>query len=107
MAFGINRKPCKLLLHCSEEGIDLRQRFDLITEELDAIGVLVVGGEDFDHIAAYAKCSTAKICIVTVVENLDQLAGDVFASHALSFFKQKQHAVIGIGIAKTVDAGDR
>ena len=63
----------------AEEGIDLGERFDLVAEELDAVGVLVVGGVDLDDVSADAEGAAAEVDVVAVVEDFDQAAGDVFA----------------------------
>ena len=81
--------------------------FDLVAKELDAIGHLVVGGEDLDHVAAHAKGAAAEIAIVALVENFDQPPGDVFALDLLSAFQQQQHAVVGLRRAEAVDAAYR
>jgi len=107
MALGVNRQASVLLLHGAEEGIDLRERFDLVAEELDAIGGFVVGGKDFDYVAAHPKGPAPEVVIVPLVENLDKAARDVLAGDVLAFFEQKQHAVISLGRPQTVDAAHR
>ncbi len=81
--------------------------FDLISPHLDAIGHVVVGGEDLDDVAAHAKSSAAEVAVGALVEDVDQLAGDVFALDLLAFFEEQHHAVIGFGRAEAVDAADR
>ena len=81
----------------AEEGIDLGERVDLVAEELDAVGVFVVGWVDFDDVAANAEGAAAEVDVVAVVEDFDEAAGDVFSLEALAFFKEHQHAVVGFG----------
>ena len=69
----IDRQPQVGLLHLAEQRIDLRQALDLVAPQLDAIGVVVVGGIDLDHVAAHAKRAAPEIALVAVVENLHQL----------------------------------
>src|SRR5581483_3423774 len=88
------------------EGIDLRERIDLIAEELDAVSILIVGGENLDDIAAHAEGSAAKIGVVALVKDLHQAPGDVVAAHALPFFEKQQHAVISLRRTQAVDARD-
>ncbi len=105
VAFGVDGEARVLLLHGAEERIDLRERVDFVAEELDAVGVLVVGGIDLDDVAANAEGAAAEVGIVALVEDFDEAAGDVFAADALAFFEQQQHAVVGFRRAEAVDAG--
>ena len=66
--------------------------------------IVVVGGKDLDDVAAHAKRAAPEIAIVALVENLDQLAGDLLARDLLALFQQQQHAVVGFGRAQAVDA---
>ena len=95
-----------LLADGAEEGVDLGEGVDLVAEELDAVGVLVVGGVDLDDVAADAEGAAAEVDVVAVVEDFDEAAGDVFALDLLAFFEEEEHAVVGFGRAEAVDAGD-
>ena len=90
----------------AEEGVDLGEGVDLVAEELDAVGVFVVGGVDLDDVAADAEGAAAEVDVVAVVEDFDEAAGDVFALDLLAFFEEQEHAVVGFGRAEAVDAGD-
>jgi hypothetical protein len=107
MALWINGQARILLLDGAEQRIDLRERIDLVPEELNAKRVLVVCRIDLDHIPAHSKCSTAEVDVVAFVEDLDEAAGDIFTLNLLALFEQQQHAIVGLGRAQTVDAGDR
>ena len=107
MGLGIDRQARILLLHRSEQRIDLRQRFDFVAPQLDAIGVVFVGGKDFDDVAAHAEGAAAEVALGALVENFDQLADDVVALDLLSLFQEQQHAVIGFRRAQAVDAAHR
>ncbi len=69
---GIDRQAQIGLLHLAGERIDLLQRFDLIAPQADAIGGVVVGGEDLDHVAAHAKRAALEIAFVALVKDVDQ-----------------------------------
>jgi hypothetical protein len=58
---GINRQPHVTLLDRPEQRIDLRQRFDLIAKHFHAIGIVIVGGINFDDIPAHPKRPAPKI----------------------------------------------
>ena len=90
----------------AEERVDLREGVDLVAEELDAVGVFVVGGVDLDDVAADAEGAAAEVDVVALVEDFDEAAGDVFALELLAFFEEEEHAVVGFGRAEAVDAGD-
>jgi len=94
------------LLDGAEEGVDLGERVDLVAEEFDAEGHLVVGGVDLDDVAADAEGAAAEVYVIALVEDFDEAAGDVFALDALAFFEEQQHTVVGFGRAEAVDAGD-
>ncbi len=80
VGLGVDGQAGVFLLDGAEERIDLRERFDLVAEELDAVGVFVVGGEDFDDVAADAEGAAAEVDVVALVEDFDEAAGDVFAA---------------------------
>ena len=107
MRLGIDGQAHILLLHGAEQRIDLRKRFDFVSPQLDAIRHVVVGGENFDHVAAHAKRSAPEVAVGALVENLDQLAGNVLALDLLALLQEKQHAVIRLGRAQAVNATHR
>ena len=107
MALGIDGQARVLLLHGAEERVDLRERFDLVAEELNAVGRFVVGGEDLDHVAAHAEGAAAEVGVVALVEDFDQAPRNILAADALAFFEQQQHPVVSLGRAQAVDATDR
>src|SRR6476646_3320671 len=104
VTLGVDRKPRILLLDGAEEGIDLGERLDLISEEFNAVCRFVVGGKDFDDVTAHAECAASEVHIVALVENFDQPASDVFAADVLTLFEQQQHSVVGFGRTETVNA---
>jgi len=90
----------------AEERVDLRERIDLVAEELYTVGIFIVGGVDLDDVAADAEGAAAEVDVVAIVEDFDEAASDVFAADALAFFEEEQHAVVGFRRAETVDARD-
>ena len=103
---GVDGKAGVFLADGAEERVDLGEGVDFVAEELDAVGVFVVGGVDLDDVAADAEGAAAEVDVVAVVEDLDEAASDVFATDALAFFEEEQHAVVGFGRAEAIDAGD-
>ncbi len=106
VGLGVDGEAGVFLLDGAEEGVDLGEGVDLVAEELDAVGVFVVGWVDFDDVAADAEGAAAEVDVVAVVEDFYEAAGDVFALEALTFFEEEEHAVVGFGRAEAVDAGD-
>jgi hypothetical protein len=87
VALRIDGQTRVFLLYRPEERIDLRERIDLVAEELDAEGVFIVGRKDLDDIAANPEGSASEIGIVALVENFNQPLGDVFAANLLPLFE--------------------
>src|SRR5436853_28591 len=65
---------------------------------------VVVGGEDFDDVAADAEDAARECMIVPLVLDLDQLSQDLIAVDALSAFEREHHAVIRFRRSQAVDA---
>src|SRR5258708_2351289 len=72
VALGINRQPRILLLHRAKQRVDLRKRLDLIPKQLNPVSQLIIGREDLDYIATYAKRPASEVMIVTLVQYLHQ-----------------------------------
>jgi len=89
MALWVDGEARILFADGAEERVDLAEAVDLVAEELDAEGVLVVGGVDLDDVAADAEGAAAEVDVVALVEDFDEAAGDVFALDALTFFQQQ------------------
>jgi hypothetical protein len=106
VGLGVDGEAGVLLADGAEEGVDLGEGVDLVAEEFDAVGVLVVGGIDLDDVAADAEGAATEVDVVAVVEDFNEAAGDVFALDVLPFFEEHQHAIVSFGRTETVDAGD-
>ena len=106
MGFGVDRQAQVGLAHLAEQRIDLAEGVDLVAPQLDAIGVVVVGGKDFDHVAAHAKSPALEVVVVALVEDFDQAREDLLARDLLSLFEHEQHSVIRFGRTQAVNATD-
>src|SRR5271157_730633 len=104
---GINRQPHVTLLDRPKERINLRERFNLVAKHFHAVRIVVVGGINFDDIAAHAKSPAPKIAFRALIKNFDQLASDVRALDLLSLFQEQQHPVVSLGRTQTVNATNR
>ena len=94
-------------LDLSGQGIDLRDAVDLISEEFDAVCVLIRHRwQDLDHIAADPEGTSLEIHVVPVVLNVDQFADAFIPVFLHARTERDAHARILIRIADAVDAGN-
>ncbi len=107
VALGIDGQPRVFLLDGSKQRIDLRKRFNLVAEQLDPVSHLVVGREDFDHVAAHPEGPAPEVRVIALVENLNQPPRNVLAADALAFFQQQEHPVVSLRRTKPVNAAHR
>ncbi len=91
--------------HFASEGINLAKSVNLIAPHFDAISLIFIGRVNFDHVAANAKGAAAKV-FAALVLNINEAAEEGFARSLVAFFKHDQHAVVGLGRAEAVNAGD-
>src|SRR6202795_2789445 len=103
----INRQTHVTLLDRPKQRIDLRKRFNFVAKHFDAIRIVVVGGINFDDIAAHPKSTAPEVAFGALVENFNQLASDVPALDLLSLFEEQQHPVVSLRRTEPVDAADR
>jgi hypothetical protein len=72
VAVGVDRTRCRSRLLAGQR-IELGDRLDLVAEQLDAPGaVLLVGGEDLDDVAAHAEGAAVEVDVVALVLQGDE-----------------------------------
>jgi hypothetical protein len=76
----------------------------LVAEEADPQCVLLVGGHDFDDIAAHAERAAPELDVVALVLDLHQFSQDLVAVDPLADLEREQHAVVRLGRPQAVDA---
>src|SRR5256885_6536545 len=106
--FGINRHAFHIFLastDCAGNRVELADYVDLIAEHFDAIGLVFIGGIDFDDVAANAESSATEV-FAALIEAVDEAAEERFASSLLAFFEHDEHAVVGVGRTDAVNAAD-
>src|SRR5207245_10464541 len=54
--------------------VQLLDALDLVAEELDAVNLLFIGGDEVEQLAAHAKTKTRKVTGCALVEHLGELA---------------------------------
>ncbi len=88
------------------ERIELLNAFDLVAEQLDAPGaVLVVRGEEVDHVAAHAERAALEVHIGAAIHERDEIGDQRALADLLALLQGKRHLRIGLDRADAVDAG--
>jgi hypothetical protein len=71
VASGIDGDFIQGLKDFSSDGIDFKKTIDLVSEELNPDGsMLLMGGEDLDDISPNTKCPTMEIDVISLILNL-------------------------------------
>ena len=89
------------------ERIELGQLFDLVAEQHRAVGRLGVRGEDLERLPLDAEGAAPEGLVVAVVLDRDELAQQGVAIDQLAAAQQLHVALVDLGRAEAVDAGDR
>ena len=95
-----------LLNDFAQQRIDGRNRIDLIAPKLDAISLILITRINFNHIAAHAEAAAFEVDVVALVLQFDQPLQQCIARDLHSRLQKNQHAVVGIRIAKPINARD-
>ena len=108
MAVGVDddvRQRRRLL---AGQRIELDNRVDLVAEQFDAPGlVLVVGREEVDGVAAHAEGAALEGVVVPLVLLLDEAAQQGGTVDLLAFGEAEGHRLVVLQRADTVDARNR
>ena len=90
------------------QGVELLDRLDLVAEQADAPGaVLLVDGEDLDRVAALAEHAALEIDVVALVLQRDQVGPQLGLVDLVPDLQVEGHGRIGLDRADAVDAADR
>ncbi len=105
---GVDGDDLELMGALAGERVELVDRLDLVIEQGDAPGaVLIVGGEDVDRLAGKAEGAALEEGVVAAVLQLDQAAGERGAVDPRPAGELDHHARIGFDRADAIDRGDR
>ena len=103
---GVDRQALISLLDLAQQRIDLRQAFHLVAPEFDPVSKVVVGGEEFDYIAAHPERATPEVAVIAFVENIHQFGYDLLARYLLALLQHQQHAIVSLRRTQPVDAAN-
>ncbi len=86
-----------LLQYLAGQGVDLHYPFDLVTEELNAHGLLFVSRLYFQDVAANAELAPGEVDVVSLVLHFHEAAGDTVAVVLLALLQPLHEAVVLLG----------
>ena len=108
MAVGVDLDEFEVLRLRARQRIEFADRLDLVAEEADAPGaILIVGGEELDRIAAHAEEAAREIGLRALVLQGDEVADELALVDPVAELQREGHRGIGLDRADAVDAGDR
>ena len=76
---GVDVGAAALAQHLAGQRVDLDDALDLVAEELDAEGQVLVRREDLQHVAAHAELAAHEVHVVALVLDVGQLAQHLVA----------------------------
>jgi hypothetical protein len=108
VAVGVDLDGLQGIGLLARQRVELGDRFDLVAEQREAPGpVLVVGGEELDGIAPHPKGAAHEVLVVAPVVDLHQALEELVAVDGLAHLQRQHHLRIGLERADAVDARDR
>ena len=106
MGGRVDRDVVELSRDLAREGVELDDAVDLVAEELDAEGLLLVGGEDLDRVAADPELAPDEVDVVALVLDVDELLDDEVPVGRSSPGDVDDLVEVLLGGAEAEDAGD-
>ena len=108
VAVGVDLDELEVLRLLPGQRIELGDLLDLVAEEADAPGaVLVVGGEELDRVAAHAEQAAGEVGLGALVLQRDEVGDDLALVDLVADCEREGHRGVGLDRADAVDAGDR
>ena len=102
---GVDLDELEVLRLLPGERIELGDRLDLVAEEADPPGaVLVVGGENLHRVAAHPKQAAREIRLRALVLKRDQIRDELTLVDPVAELQREGHRGIGLDRADAVDA---
>ena len=104
---GVDGVAVDLAFDLAAQGVDLFHRFDLVAEEFDANGGLVlVDREHLDDVATHAERAAVKVDVVALVLNVHQTPQELVAPKFFPFDELDEKPVVALGRTDAIDAAD-
>ena len=108
MRVGVELHELEVVGLLAGERIELGDALDLVAEEAEAPGaVLVMGGEDVDGVALHAEHAAGKVAAGALVLQRHEVGDELALGDGLALRHGEGHRRIGLDRADAVDAGDR
>jgi hypothetical protein len=108
MRIGVDLDEFEVLGLRARQRVEFGDGLDLVAEEADAPGaVLVVGGEDLDRVAAHPEHAAGEIGLRALVLQGDEVVDELALVDLVAELEREGHRGIGLDRADAVDAGDR
>ena len=104
---GPNGKRLVFVENLARDVVDLGDRLNLVTPELHADGVVGIGREHVERVAANAEGAAFELVIVAIVLDVDQLVDDVIALGRLLLVEEDGQPRVIHRAADAVDAAHR
>ena len=108
MAVGVDLDRVQRRGLLAGQGVDLVDRLDLVAEQRDPPGaVLVMRREKLDRVAAHPERAAEEIVVVAPVLQFDKTGEQLGAVDPVALGERQGHLRIGLDRTDAVDAGDR
>src|SRR5690606_7257994 len=104
---GVDRGAVGLAEDLAGERVEREDALDLVAEEVDADGEILVGGEDGERVAADAEGAADEVEVVAGVLHRDELADQRVAVDVAALPDVRDERLVLARLTKAVDAGDR
>ena len=105
---GVDLDEFEVLRLLAGQRVEFGDRLDLVAEEADAPGaVLVVGRKDLDRVAAHPEHAAREIAERALVLQRDEVGDELALVDPVAELQREGHRGIGLDRADAVDAGDR
>ena len=88
------------------QGVGLGDALDLVAEQLDPDGLLLVRGQHLDHVSPHAEGPAAEVDVVAPVLDLYEPGEDVAAADLLAHLQRQHLRAVGARIPQSIDRRD-
>ncbi len=101
---GVDRQPVLAARGSPGQRIEDHQLVDLVPEEADPDGLLLVGRVDLHDVAADPERAAPELDVIALVLDVDELAEDLLPVDPLPHLERNRHPVVGLRRTQAVDA---